>query len=646
MKKIFYLIIFGLLFSVIGIDDALGYSFVGITSNGVEIPIILQSNSLDDNAGEGDGSSMLDALGVSLAIQNIGTDANVYFGDGIKGKQTDIRPYVALDPDDDWVIVIDESDEVETLLVPEFGREYQYSFGSLIDVTSDIPNILGYSESESLQGTNSVYLDSDGIHVSGTGMRILKLNPMEGTNMIYRTNMTSGASAEIVESPNDLTSFSYDGSKFTLYSETVSSPSTTDTFVAGTYRCGYHPSQHYYIYCDYYAVNYSGVEGFPMVYVKGNVVDAVSSSYSGYTTVRSTSNSVPVPQDDNIQTSTVGDYTLIERFSKSYSVGGIPAYITASFTIKDTEPYTSELLSTANSETTYTMPSGDLYLIVKPNGGTVNIKGESFDPNSDVFFKVSGLPPDIAYDVSKSGVTGVLGKTGSDGIVSLLFNDVDFGVSTSPGAILKLYPDSIKHMGNFGTGMIDMYNEESISLSVGDDLAYIPERFVRWVFPTSVEITNLKVDDTHLNYLNNNYTKNTALVIPVIPSADTIYATINGTDIEVLMRDVKSDTLIKQVPQKSSSSSDHSSSGAVSASSNISTSTALTASHTGIMSINLDFKVAGNVEFTMDSSYTGGTTSSENCGWHGASSPHRTFSCKTYSTPNNPDGISNVCHRL
>jgi len=160
---------------------------------------------------------------------------------------------------------------------------------------------------------------------------------------------------------------------------------------------------------------------------------------------------------------------------------------------------------------------------------------------------VDSLPVDIAYDITKSGITGVVGKTSSTGEISLLYNDVDFGVSSSLGGILTIYPDSTSYMvdssedssDDFGVGMVDVYNEHSIVLSIdGDDLLYIPQNYVYWVFSVGVEVTNLSVDEIHLDYLNKDYALNEALYIPVIPSANTIYATINGTGVEILMRDV------------------------------------------------------------------------------------------------------------
>lgn len=282
------------------------------------------------------------------------------------------------------------------------------------------------------------------------------------------------------------------------------------------------------------------------------------------------------------------------------------------------------------------------YIIVTLDAGSVTLKGESFDSDSDVYLEIDDLLPNIAYDITKSGITWVLGKTSSAGSISLLLDDIDFGIYTSPGGILKIYPDSAKYLGNFGVGMIDLYNGCSMSLPTGDNLAYIPQNFVRWVFPVAVEIENVQVDNIPLNCLNNNYTKNDALMIPVIPGASTIYATINNEDVEILMRDVATTTQIKQVPQKSSTSSDHSTSGSASTTSNISTSTALHATHKGEMSVNLDLKVGGSADFSMDSAYTGGFTSSSSCNWSGGSSPYRSYSCRNFSTPSNPSGITNL----
>jgi len=284
----------------------------------------------------------------------------------------------------------------------------------------------------------------------------------------------------------------------------------------------------------------------------------------------------------------------------------------------------------------------DSHIVITVNDGSASIKGETFNPETDVFLQIDDLPKNTAFDISKDGIIGVIGQTDSNGRISLLYEDVDFGIITSMGGILKIYPNSLTYNGDYGIIMFDLLHGNTTILETGEDMLYIPQNFVYWVFPVDVVIDNLRIDDIELDYLNGSYTENEALLIPVIPSATTIYITINGEDVVVLMRDVDTSTNIKQVPKESSTSSDRKIGGTASTSSNISTSAFLTATHTGNMYVNFDFKVGGSADFTMDSKYTGKFDSNTSCKWHGASSPSRTHSCRTYSTPSSPDSITNM----
>jgi len=113
-----------ILSSLVNPSDVFGYSFVGVTSNGVEFPIL----SIESANSTGTGDSILDGIGVYLTIQNIGTNGVIYFGeDGTNHSyQTDIRQYIEVGQLDDWVIAIPDDDPYEILSVTEFGREYQY----------------------------------------------------------------------------------------------------------------------------------------------------------------------------------------------------------------------------------------------------------------------------------------------------------------------------------------------------------------------------------------------------------------------------------------------------------------------------------------------------------------------------------------
>ena len=652
MKIIFFALIVTMIFVSIFIPlDVLGYSFVAVTDNGVTFPITVSEINSSNSSDTGD--SILDGLGVYLAIQNINTNGKVYFGSGNNiGSQTDIRQYVGIGVNDDWVIAITDDDAYETIVVPEFGKQYQYDSGSLIDVSSS-PNILGYLTSKNISGMPSVSLNNDGIIISGTGTMVMKLNSYSDGMLIRGT--LKNTDVKIVTSPLDLNTISMSGNNYVLYENT--SPSVSLTNTVRTYHqnvCAGGCMGGYYTYEYYHSVtstpnitvasdsDLSSTYDYNLVYYTTASCGSRINPHCQYSLAHSNVGSLSVA----ISSSSTTDGLLVTSLSSSYvdsslTTGAHSGSGTKTHTLLSTTPWNEQYSFDNNFEQYVELPNNS-YIVASLNDGNVVIKGENFNPNSDVFFQVDGLPSDVAYDITKNGITGVIGKTSSTGEISLLHDDVDFGLSSSPGGILKIYPDSAKYLGNFGVRMFDLYNGCTISLPTGEDLAYIPQNYVRWVFPVAIEVENVQIDNISLNCLNNNYTKNDALLIPVIPGASTIYATIDDKDVEVSMKDVATTTQIKQVPQKSSTSSDHSTSGAVYTTSNISTSTFLTATHTGVMNINIDLKVGGSADFSMDASYTGESTSSSSCKWSGASSPYRTYSCRSYSLPSNPGGISNI----
>ena len=611
----------------IGIGSLAELSGEIVTKRGRVFPISFDEWTNQNGAGIGDGKALTDGLGVYLAIQHIDTNGKVYFGSGNNpGSQTDIRQYVGVGNNVDWAIAITDDDVFETLVVPEFGKEYVYSSGSLIDVTNPSPNILGYSSSKIMSGTPSISTDNDGITISGTGTIVMKLDSYSDGTFIRGT--LNNADVKIVTSPLDLTTISMSGNKYVIYKNTSPPISLTNTVEAWKPRecringgCwgGYNFNTYYYSITSTPNIivasdsdlsstfNYNFVyniqdhscagKNSPGCFV--NVPHFFTGSLNTVVSSRSTT-------DGLLVTSLSSPYVSTARTSSPEpSVGPLRANANTAHTLLSTAPW-NEQYSFDNNFEQYTELSNNSYLVANLNDGNVVIKGENFNPDTDAFFQVYGLPSDIAYDITKNGITGVIKKTSSTGEISLSHDDVDFGIATSPGGILKIYPDSAKYLGSINNvAMLDVYNVYSVPLYTGTNLVYIPQDFVRLVFPVAVEIENVSVDNTPLNDLNKNYAKNEALMIPVIPGGETIYATINGEDVEVLMRYVSAPTQMKQVPQKSSTSSDHSTSGIASASSNISTSTFLTATHDGMMGVNLDLKVGGSADYTMDSSFTG-----------------------------------------
>ena len=607
----------------------------------------------------GGGKTLTDGLGVYLAIQRIDTNGKVYFGSGDNpGLQTDIRPYVGVNQNDDWAIAISDDDVFETLDVPEFAKKYKYNGNKLVDVTLDAPNKLGYYHQKIMSGSPIISRNSDGITISGTGTIVMKLYSYGDGDGLWFRGALNNADVKIVTSPLDLSRISMSGNKYVLYEYTsppISLINTVEEWHRNECAGGCHGG--YYLY-DY---SYSIVSTSNIIVASDsdlsskynyNLVDRYKDhSCAGKNSpgcFKWVEYSVVGSLDAVVSSRPTGDDLLVTSLSSSYgygptSKGPLDTRLhtgsgTTAHTLLSTAPWNEEYSFDSNFEQYIELPY-DSYIVANLNDGNVVIKGENFNP--DAFFQVKGLPSHVAYDISKNGITGVIGKTNHVGKISLSRDDVDFGISTSPGGILKIYPNSSKYLGSIdNAAMIDVYNGGSVPLDRGTNLVYIPQAFVRLVFPVAVEVKNVSVDDTKLEYLNKNYAKNDALMIPVIPGSEIIYATINGEDVEVLMRYVSAPTQIKHVISQSSTTSDHATSGVTSASSNISTSTFLTATHTGTMVANIDLKVGASADFSMNSNYVGGFTSTKRCNAY--SSNNYGNQCTVQTAPNNRDAVSNI----
>ena len=551
----------------------------------------------------GDGKTLTDGLGVYLAIQNINTNGKVYFGSGDNpGSQTDIRPYVNVGNNNDWATVTPNVYKIFPNL--EFAKEYEYNGGDLIDMTPYTRNELWYDDSEIMSGSHIISQNpDDGITISGTGIIVVKLYPYRDDMLIRGT--LNNADIKIVTSPHDLTRISMSENKYVLYENT--SP--------GLGSCG---------------IPDRIVSCFDITVASdSDLSSTLKYDVSYLVAISCTDKNRPVCWTSErrfargglgtvISSSSTTDGISVTSLSSLYTGGaGSPESFlnNANMIHKLVSPAPwNEQYSFDNSFEEYIELPDNSYIVANLNDGTVEIKGEHFNPDYDAFFEVDHLPPHIAYDITKNGITGVIGKTNHEGKIFLSRDDVDFGISTSPGGDLKIYPDSVSYSGYLGSALIDMYNKKSIPFNIGNDLVYIPQAFVRLVFPFAAEVKNVSVDDTELNYLNKNYTKNEALMIPVIPGGEIIYATVNGKDVEVLMRYVSAPTQMKQVPQKSSTSSDYAINGVAFATSNISTSTFLTATHDGMMGVNFDLKVGGSADYTTGFTYGEGSGRYETCG--------------------------------
>ena len=203
--------------------------------------------------------------------------------------------------------------------------------------------------------------------------------------------------------------------------------------------------------------------------------------------------------------------------------------VTGTVTIKDTRPYDSHSLYTGDFRQTFYNPS-DTYLLVKPGGNTVTVKGASSSPTSDVVFEIQGAPADSYYSLTASGTT-IYGKTTASGSIVLREADITIADYNVPGAI-TFYPNALKHADyNFGMVGFDLVNDATFRFG-NSPLIHVPEEFVKvgaWadVYVTDVTLASSS-DSVTLHYLSGSYNAGDTITVPYVKLYDNFRMTIDG----------------------------------------------------------------------------------------------------------------------
>ena len=206
-----------------------------------------------------------------------------------------------------------------------------------------------------------------------------------------------------------------------------------------------------------------------------------------------------------------------------------PIEATGSVTIRDTRPYDAHSLHTGDFRQTFYNPS-DTYLLVKPGGNTVTVKGVSSNPQSDIIFGLSGAPADTYYSMLVDGAT-TYGKTTSSGSIVVMEGDITVADYNVPGAI-TFYPNALKHADySFGMVGFDLVNDATFRFG-NSPLIHVPEEFVKvraWadVYVTDVTLAGSGGSVT-LHYLSGQYDAGDIITLPNVPIYDSFRMTIDG----------------------------------------------------------------------------------------------------------------------
>ena len=198
-------------------------------------------------------------------------------------------------------------------------------------------------------------------------------------------------------------------------------------------------------------------------------------------------------------------------------------------TIKDRQPYDAHQLYTSDFAIDQQNPS-NAYILVKPGGNTVTVKGVSSSPASDVVFELQGAPADSYYSLTASGTT-IYGKTTPSGSIVLREADITIADYNVPGAI-TFYPNALKHADyNFGMVGFDLVNDATFRFG-NSPLINVPEEFVKvsaWadVYITDVTLTS-SYESVTLHYLSGQYYAGDIIIVPNVKIYDNFRMTIDG----------------------------------------------------------------------------------------------------------------------
>ncbi|KFM16977.1 hypothetical protein SCCGRSA3_02012 [Marine Group I thaumarchaeote SCGC RSA3] len=552
-----------------------------------------QASEEANNSGQGGGG----VFGNSGTFRTLDLAGQVIHGQGMTGKANSLKSYTEVDPSSDFATIVLDDDKVTTVSIPEFTKEFKYKSGSLIDVTSQAQNILGYSASKVLSGKPSVSITSNGIVISGNGKILLKVNDnLQDQKVRLSGTVPPGGKLNVLEAEIDLTNVQYDNSRGFLLHHCRCNPTSTSLDVL--------------VSADASSPDVTGVfeydQSWSAIYYHGKCCKGkrVTSSHSTQTVA----SDLVTTKDSDSGYRVTGDNTNPKAATIKLPPGGKLFRVNYN-KVSDYQHWVYDknggpvvMGVTTNFEKFYTIhDTRGTYITAELNGGTIKIKGETFDPNVDVMFEVSGLEPNMPYEVVKNDLVGTRGITSPSGKISLTADSVDLFDDISPGGILRIYPDSMVYRGSFSTIIFDTINDKTLHIDDGHDRAYTAFAYVRLPFSVDAQIDKVSVGKTAIPYLDGNYQAGDAIFIPILPNTDKITMNVNGISATIRLQDLPDVTGGKPIPPVTADNSDFNADGSLaSISADAGSAAFAVATDQGRMYAMVTMSVSGNSAFSQD----------------------------------------------
>ncbi len=518
---------------------------------------VFSALNLDYGSETGSGKAMINGMGINSRITQKESAGKIIYGQGIVGKQESIEPYTQVPSTTNFAAEILDGASITSVTIPRFNAKYSYeqSGGSLSDVGGVSSNILGFSESRIVGGSGTATQGSEGITVSGTGTIILKLNDYSNQNLVLEGSTPQTSSLYVgADLQYGYLSIPYsDSYGFKIYSGALPGYSYSQNGCSVVNRLGYN--------CN---ASFTYTKSFSpplLVSSVGNFASRYSDSY---------------PFLINSGMENQGAYSVNSIITTASASSGWHAfccqYPTTSpipsggeLAVYDMDVIMNSKLELGGSfQTPYFFADKQHYLIVKPNGATVTIRGAVFDPDTTPILEIEDLPPNTPFQIEKNGKTGVSGMTDNEGSIAISASQFQVN-DVSVGGTLSLYQNSLSYRGPFSTVVFDNVNGQALHIHTPDDKIYVVYAYVNIPIVGDVGITDVYLDHSlSLSYLQGNYTTGNNLKVPVIPGYHDINMKINGVPTTTVIASVLGGVGLKVIAPSSSTITEYTESSLVS----------------------------------------------------------------------------------
>jgi hypothetical protein len=566
----FGLFLIALLLTSMVFNDISAYQIQVVTDNGNVFTI---QNPTSTTTGSETGNGNGTGNGISAQIVTIHPQGTVISGiDSVTGNVSSLRPYNKVSTGT-FAAGFQTSDMVQKMFIPQVNAQYVYSGGALTQNSTPPPNTLTPATTTVLAGSGSSTTSSSGITFTGAGStQDVLLNSGLGSSLITGTGITGGSSAFFGSKVDPTVSITaYDGEThgYTIFSSNIGTTSGGYTVTTPVNKYVSSASNVYATYTwSWSACNMSAYTAWSWScgYDSGTGVATVNGYVSGnYYYVTSVSFSTTDQYAANYYSHTSSSSCTAKGGCSYFQSGSsfVP-YIT----LYDKSPFMPTALSptfTSDFQYQFNFNSNLQYdLITQPTSGGTTIKAYNYDPSTQLYFHVTGLPANKPYQILQNGIVGISGITGSDGSLKLSAVQVAAGGQSTISGELDLYTNSPTFNSSIGTAVYDTVNNQMFNIPASSQQIYTPFAYVAFQMPSTTTIQNVVENATSLvsiPYLTKTYSAGTSMMAPIIPELKSISFTLNGTKIIVPLSTVPSSMGISIVTPGTSSNSGYSTNG-------------------------------------------------------------------------------------